>query len=189
MKSQRLPFWKRQLPNMITWSRIAAIPAVVISLLYDTPLAGILAATFFIAASISDFFDGYFARYFHVETLLGKFLDPIADKLLVTAALIMMIPSGKVSAILVLMLLSRDILINGLRAVAAGENFIIGAGWTGKWKTGAQMVAIPALMLGGKIGNFSLLELGNVLLWISLGLSIISASQYLFAFFSQYDGK
>lgn len=187
MKSQRLPFWKRQLPNMITWGRIAFIPPVVFFLMYDTPRAGLWAAICFILASVSDFFDGYFARIFHVETLLGKFLDPVADKLLVTAALIMLIPLGRVPALLVLLLLSRDLLINGLRAVAASENFIIGAGWTGKWKTGAQMVAIPALMLKDPLFGLPLLGIGQMLLWLSLVLSLISAVQYLYAFFSQYN--
>jgi CDP-diacylglycerol---glycerol-3-phosphate 3-phosphatidyltransferase len=172
---------------MITWGRIAFIPLVVVSLMYDTPRAGFWAALFFILASVSDFFDGYFARVFEVETLLGKFLDPVADKLLVTAALIMLIPLGRVPALLVLLLLSRDLLINGLRAVAASENFIIGAGWTGKWKTGAQMVAIPALMLKDPLFDIPLMQLGLLLLWLSLILSIVSAAQYLYAFFTKYN--
>jgi CDP-diacylglycerol---glycerol-3-phosphate 3-phosphatidyltransferase len=187
MKTQRLPFWKRQLPNMITWGRIAFIPPVVVCLMYDTAEAGLWAAVFFILASVSDFFDGYFARIFQVETLLGKFLDPVADKLLVTAALIMLIPLGRVPALLVLLLLSRDLLINGLRAVAASENFIIGAGWTGKWKTGAQMVAIPALMIKEPLLGLPLMQIGLLLLWLSLVLSIISAVQYLYAFFAKYN--
>ncbi|MDZ4676894.1 MAG: CDP-diacylglycerol--glycerol-3-phosphate 3-phosphatidyltransferase [Oligoflexia bacterium] len=187
MKSQRLPFWKRQLPNFITGLRIAFIPPVVIALLYDTPEAGFWAAVFFILASVSDFFDGYFARIYNVESLLGKFLDPVADKLLVTAALVMLIPLGRVSAILVLLILSRDLLINGLRAVAASEKFVIGAGWTGKWKTGAQMCAIPCLMLKNPLLGVDLLLVGQILLWISLVLSLISGFQYLRDFFSRYS--
>src|ERR1700677_401090 len=126
MKTQKLPVWKRQLPNIITWGRIAAIPAVMYFLYQtnhqdtDTELwADFWATTVFAVASVSDFFDGYFARIFNVETRMGMFLDPVADKLLVTAALIMLIPLGRISPILVVLLLSRDLMINGLRAVAA----------------------------------------------------------------------
>jgi CDP-diacylglycerol--glycerol-3-phosphate 3-phosphatidyltransferase len=188
MKPQRLPFWKRQLPNLITGLRIACIPPVMFALMYDTYEAGWCAAIFFIVASVSDFFDGYFARIYNVESLLGKFLDPVADKLLVTAALVMLIPLGRVSAILVVMLLSRDLLINGLRAVAATEKFVIGAGWTGKWKTGAQMTAIPCLMVKEPLwGVIDILTIGHVLLWISLGLSLLSGFQYIRDFFSRYS--
>jgi CDP-diacylglycerol--glycerol-3-phosphate 3-phosphatidyltransferase len=119
MKTQSLPNWKRQLPNIITWGRMIAIFPVVYFLTEDSREYGFWAAIIFIIASISDFFDGYFARIYHVETLTGKFLDPVADKLLVTAALIMLIPLGRVSPVLVVLLLSRETLINGLRAVAA----------------------------------------------------------------------
>jgi CDP-diacylglycerol--glycerol-3-phosphate 3-phosphatidyltransferase len=186
MKTHRLPFWKRQLPNFITGARMACIPPVVLALTYDTPRAGFWAAVFFITASVSDFFDGYFARVFQVETLLGKFLDPVADKLLVMAALIMLVPLGRVSAVLVILLLSRDLLINGLRAVAATERLVIGVGWMGKWKTGAQMTAIPCLMLKWPLFGLPLLAIGEGLLWVSLALSLISAVQYIWVFFSQY---
>jgi CDP-diacylglycerol---glycerol-3-phosphate 3-phosphatidyltransferase len=189
MRTQKLPIWKRQLPNMITWGRIAFIPLVVICLTYDSPTAGFWAAVFFGLASISDFFDGYFARSFQVETMMGKFLDPVADKLLVTAALIMLIPLGRVPAILVLLILSRDILINGLRAVAAGSKMIIAASWTAKWKTGNQMGAVPCLMLNRSLFGLNLLIAGQVLLWISLLLSVISAIDYLWAFFSKYKDE
>lgn len=172
---------------MITWGRIAFIPPVVIALQYDTLKAGIVAAVFFVLAAISDFFDGYFARIFQVESLLGKFLDPVADKLLVTAALIMLVPLNRVSAIAVILILSRDLMINGLRAVAASERYVIGAGWTGKWKTGTQMTAIPCLMVKVPLYGAPTLLIGQVLLWISIGLSLISAFQYLWDFFSKYN--
>src|ERR1700722_8892916 len=103
MKTQKLPFWKRQLPNMITWGRIAAIPVVVVLLSYDSPVNDLWACIVFIIASISDFFDGYLARVFKVETLLGQFLDPVADKLLVTAALILLLDLHRIPAVLVLL--------------------------------------------------------------------------------------
>ena len=186
MKTQIIPLWKKQLPNMITLLRIAVIPLVVFFLAYSNWENDFWAAVFFIAASISDFFDGYLARLYNVESVLGQLMDPVADKLLVMAALIMMIPLQRVSPILVLLLLSRDIFIAGIRAAAANERLVIAAGSFGKWKTGFQMVAIPALMLNRSIfGLFDSRPLGFWLLWGSMILSLISAAQYIFEFFKK----
>jgi len=173
---------------MITWMRIVMVPAVVYCLLFDTPFMGFLAAVFFAIAAISDWFDGYFARKYHVESLMGKLLDPVADKLLVTAALIMFIPLGRISPLLVILLISRDYLINGLRSVAASEQIVVAAGDVGKWKTAIQMFAIPAIML--KVSYFGVpwLILGVWALWFSMLLSAISGAQYMYGFFSQYKG-
>jgi len=191
MKTQKLPVWKRELPNIITWGRIAAIPAVMYFLHISNHLdsqtdlwADFWATTIFAIASVSDFFDGYFARIFKVETRMGMFLDPVADKLLVTAALIMLIPLGRISPILVVLLLSRDLMINGLRAVAAGEKMTIKASWTAKWKTGAQMTGIPFLMKR-TLFDFPILTTGQILLWIALVLSLLSAFDYLKAFINR----
>jgi len=182
MRTQKLPVWKRQLPNMITWGRIAAIPGVMYFLQSPSDhQSDFWATTLFTVASISDFFDGYFARIFNVESRIGMFLDPVADKLLVTAALVMLVPLNRISPILVVLLLSRDLMINGLRAVAAGEKMTIKASWTAKWKTGAQMTGIPFVMAQTLFG-FNILEAGQVLLWIALVLSVISAFDYLKAF-------
>jgi CDP-diacylglycerol--glycerol-3-phosphate 3-phosphatidyltransferase len=181
MKPQKQIFWKRHLPNIITWGRIAAIPAVMYFLQFDDYDNGLKAAVIFIAASISDYFDGYFARIYNVETRTGQFLDPVADKLLVTAGLIMLIPLHRVSAVLVVLLLSRDLMINALRAVAAGQRVVMKTTWTAKWKTGAQMTAIPFLMLKTVFG-YDVLLVGQVLLWIAFILSVISAVDYLRSF-------
>ena len=151
---------------------------------FDDHENGVWATGFFVAASISDFFDGYFARIYNVESRIGKFLDPVADKLLVTAALVMLLPLGRVSPILVVLLLSRDLMINGLRAVAAGEKMTISSSWTAKWKTGAQMTAIPFLMLKTLFG-IPVMTFGQILLWIALLLSLISAFDYLKAFINR----
>ena len=187
MKAQTAPFWKRQLPNIITWARIASIPIVTLCLTYDTPLADLWATVFFVIASISDYFDGYFARIFHVESLLGRFLDPVADKLLVTAALIMLIPLHRLSAVLVVLILSRELLISGLRTVAVSENYEIKVSWTAKWKTGTQMTAIPFLMMNRTLYGVDLSFWGQVLIWVSFALSLISAIQYLLDFFKKYN--
>ncbi len=185
MKTQKLPFWKRQLPNMITWLRILAIIPVVILLRTDNPDSGFWAMILFIAASLSDYLDGYLARIYHVESLTGKFLDPVADKLLVTAALIMLIPLGRISAVVVILLLCREFLINGLRTVAMSENLVISPTWTAKYKTGAQMAGIPMLIYKEPLLGIPVYNVGVVLIWVAIVLGYLSAWDYLKLFYSK----
>jgi len=171
--------WIVRIPNIITISRILAVPLIVVALLMEQPIGGYYAAGLFILASIGDYLDGYFARKYEVVSKLGQFLDPVADKILVTCTLIMMIPSKGVNPILVILLLSRDTLINGLRAVAAAENVIIPAGPMGKWKTALQMVAIPAVLIEVPIFFIPSYWIGIWSLWLSVILSTISGIQYI----------
>jgi CDP-diacylglycerol--glycerol-3-phosphate 3-phosphatidyltransferase len=182
MNSKILPTWKKQLPNAITLLRIAFVPLVVLCLIQNTPEYDFWGAIFFITASVSDWIDGYLARLYKVESVLGQLMDPVADKLLVMGALIMMIPIGRVSALLALVFLSRDIFIAGLRAAAASQNVVIPAGSFGKWKTGIQMFALPALILNRNWIGIDLLILGRWLLIASVILSLISAAQYILIF-------
>ncbi|MBK9294492.1 MAG: CDP-diacylglycerol--glycerol-3-phosphate 3-phosphatidyltransferase [Oligoflexia bacterium] len=183
MKAQQFSIWKKKLPNFITWMRMAFIPVVVYLLIEPNSFRDFWAAMFFITASLSDLLDGYLARLYKVESVLGQLMDPVADKLLVMGALVMLIPLGRVNPILVLLLLSRDIFIAGIRAAAANEKLVIAAGSMGKWKTGFQMVAIPALLLNRNLFGIDLIVLGTVLLWTSMALSIVSAIQYSILFF------
>jgi CDP-diacylglycerol--glycerol-3-phosphate 3-phosphatidyltransferase len=160
----------------------AVVPFIIIALWEDTPERGYIAAVLFIIASISDYYDGHLARLYKVESTLGKFIDPIADKILVSSTLIMMIPTKDVSPILVILLLSRDTLINGIRSVAAAENVIIPAGTLGKWKTGLQMVAIPAALIETDILIIPAKLIGEVGLWLSVVLSLVSGFQYMKGF-------
>lgn len=175
--------WKAQLPNYITYMRIAFIPAVIYCLTYDDAFWGFWAGVFFGLAAISDWFDGYFARKYEVESTVGKLLDPVADKLLVTSALIMLIPLGRISPILVILIMGRDFLINGLRSIAASEGIVVKAGDVGKWKTAIQMFAIPAVMVKESYFGIPWPLLGVIALWFSLILSFVSAVQYLLGFF------
>jgi CDP-diacylglycerol--glycerol-3-phosphate 3-phosphatidyltransferase len=174
--------WQRQLPNIITISRIAFVPLIVAALYMDKPMGGVVAGLLFILASIGDWLDGYLARLYNVESLLGKFMDPISDKILVTCTLVMMIPTKDISPLLVILLLMRDTLINGLRSVAASENIIIAAGQMGKWKTAVQMVAIPAALIEIPVGPLPSYQIGIVGLWLSVILSMISGTQYVLLF-------
>lgn len=135
------------LPNLLTLGRIAAIPILVILLLFDTRFTGIWAASIFGLAAATDWLDGYLARKWGIVTVLGKFLDPLADKLIVLAALIMLIPHGRVPAWAVFLILAREITVTGLRSIASAEGIVIAASDLGKFKTIFQMTAIPGLLL------------------------------------------
>jgi len=135
------------LPNLLTLGRVAVIPLLVVIMLYDSREAGFWAAALFAAAAVTDFIDGWLARKWGVVTVLGKFLDPLADKLIVMAALVMLIPHGRVPAWAVFLLLAREVIITGLRSIASSEGIVIDASDLGKIKTIYQMVAILGLLL------------------------------------------
>src|SRR5512138_3646754 len=135
------------LPNILTLMRIAAIPLLAFLLLSPSREAGFWAAALFAVASITDWLDGYLARRMGIVTIFGKFLDPIADKLIVMAALIMILPFDRVPAWMVLVILGREIIITGLRGIASTEGIVIAASELGKFKTIFQIVAILGLLL------------------------------------------
>jgi len=181
------------LPNILTLARIGAVPIMVVLLLSDTPAAGIWAAAVFGLASITDWLDGYLARRWEIVTILGKFLDPLADKLLVMAALIMFIPLGRVPAWAVFIILAREMIVTGLRSIASSEGIVIAASNLGKYKTIYQMVAIVALCLHYDYYWFFSIKLevlhadmqnvGTFFFWIAFVLTVWSGLDYLFKFF------
>ncbi len=181
------------LPNLLTLARIAAVPVVVVLLLFDSRAAGMWAASLFGLAAATDFIDGWLARKWEVETVLGKFLDPLADKLIVMAALIMLIPLGRVPAWAVFIILAREMVITGLRSIASSEGIVIAASDLGKYKTIYQMVAIPGLMLHYDFYWFFGLEwsifqvnmhnFGLFFFYIAFALTLWSGFDYLQKFF------
>ncbi len=180
MTHAELPAWKMQLPMWLTWARmVLCLPMIAIMLLVDGPWAGYGVAALFIIASITDWLDGYYARLFNAQTTMGKFMDPIADKILVSTVLILLIPSNRVGPLVVILLLARDILIGGIRSIAAADRVIIDAKATGKWKTAMQMVAIPALLINTPLFGAPIAQFGSILLWISVLLSVISGWEYI----------
>jgi CDP-diacylglycerol--glycerol-3-phosphate 3-phosphatidyltransferase len=174
-----IPAWKQQLPMALTWSRMAVCPIFIPLMMLEGAIWGWLAAGLFIIASITDWFDGYLARKFRATSNLGKFMDPIADKILVATVLIILVALQRVGPVVVILLLARDIFIGGIRSVAAADNLIIDAKATGKWKTGLQMVAIPALLIHTPIYDVPVTSIGTGLLWVSVVLSTISGYQYV----------
>src|SRR5450631_2738362 len=135
------------LPNILTMARIAAIPLLAALLMSPSQPAGFWAAAVFALAAVTDWLDGYLARRMGIVTIFGKFLDPIADKLIVMAALIMILPFNRVPGWMVLVILGREIIITGLRGIASSEGIVIQASELGKFKTIFQIVAILGLVL------------------------------------------
>ncbi len=186
------------LPNLLTMGRIVVIPLVLVLLDRGGPRDCFWAALLFDAAAITDFLDGYLARKRGLVSVLGKFLDPLADKLIVMASLVWMVPMGRIAPWVVVLLLARDISITGLRSIAASEGVVIAAGDSGKAKTALQMVGILMLMIGYPYRmNFLLFDLGVVdlvhvgrwLIYISLVYSLASAAQYVGLFASTVEAR
>jgi len=181
------------LPNILTLTRIGAIPAIVILLFYDTRIAGLWAAVIFGLAAITDWLDGWLARRWEVVTVLGKFLDPLADKLIVMAALIMLIPHDRVPAWAVFLLLSREMVVTGLRSIASAEGIVIAASDLGKYKTILQMVAISCLLIhydyywffGLKVEllHVSMQHAGIFFFYVAFIMTLWSGADYLVRFF------
>lgn len=175
--------WQKKLPMQITLARIFAVPAIVALLAPQELHYNLAAALLFIIASISDYFDGYFARKYNAVSNMGKFMDPIADKILVTSILVMLIPLDRIDPYMVIVILTRDTLISGLRQVAAADQIIIAAQAQGKWKTALQMVAIPAVIIGEKWAHVPFDKVGYWVLWVSTILSVTSGAQYVISYF------
>jgi CDP-diacylglycerol--glycerol-3-phosphate 3-phosphatidyltransferase len=180
------------IPNILTLLRIAAIPVIVVLLLSPSRDAGFWAAAVFSAASVTDWLDGYLARRMGIVTVFGKFLDPIADKLIVMAALIMIIPYDRVPAWMVLVILGREIIITGLRGIASSEGIVISASDLGKFKTIFQIVAIIGLLLHYDYPWFfsvnhplllvNMHHVGMFYLWIAFVITVWSGVDYLAKF-------
>jgi len=170
-------------PNILTLIRIIFVPIVVGLLFLKDPRWDVVAALAFGVASITDYFDGYIARSQKIETVYGKLMDPLADKFLVVSALIMLQHIGRIHPVVVILLICREMAITGLRALASAEGVIIGASASAKWKTATQMVAIPFIMAQDGLFGLPLGTIGMLLLYISLGISLWSAQDYIVAFF------
>ena len=135
------------LPNKLTITRILLIPALVILMYLPSDACRWAAAAVFALAALTDYFDGYIARRDHLESDFGRFLDPVADKLLVLSALTMLLHQGRAPAFLLIILLARELSVDGLRMIAAGKGQVIAAGWLGKVKTVSQLFLVLWLML------------------------------------------
>ena len=174
------------LPNLITLFRIAAIPFVVLFLFFPGALASFLAALIFSAASLTDLLDGYIARQQNSETPLGKLLDPLADKLLINSAFIMLIPLGRVPAWMVLLIVGREVAVTGLRGIASLEGVAIAASRWGKAKMIFQSIALIGLMLHFEYLGINFHFLGMLILWVALAITIWSGVDYFIKFYREH---
>lgn len=176
------------LPNRLTFIRMLMIPVIVMTLYFgkDTPVEllgyrkylGHVACWIFVVASITDFFDGYIARKRNIVTVFGSFLDPIADKFLVVSSLIMLMALNRVHAIVVIILVLREMYMTSLRLLAMTEEVNVPVSALGKWKTTSQMVAIPMLMINEKFLGLPLPLMGTVLIYFAAFMSLLSALMY-----------
>ena len=172
------------LPNLLTLSRILAIPIVVGTFYVDGDYARWFACALFSAAGVTDWLDGHMARRWAQQSELGRFLDPIADKLLVAATLFMLVARGRLStewALLpALVILCREILVSGLREYLAELRVGLPVSRLAKWKTAIQMVAIGVLIVGSAGPSFlPVVKIGEMLLWIAALLTLLTGYDYL----------
>ncbi|KKI92640.1 CDP-diacylglycerol--glycerol-3-phosphate 3-phosphatidyltransferase [Bacillus sp. SA1-12] len=179
------------LPNKITISRIFLIPVFMVIMLAPLDwgeltfgsesilVTHFIGALIFIIASTTDWIDGYYARKLNMVTNLGKFLDPLADKLLVSAALIILVQLELAPSWMVILIISREFVVTGLRAILAGEGEVVAANMLGKIKTWTQIVAISALLLHNLPFEFINLPFGMIALWVATFFTVISGWDYL----------
>ena len=173
-------------PNLLTWLRILLIPLFV-GIFYfpeswvSLPYQNLVATVIFSAAAITDWFDGWLARTLNQTSAFGAFLDPVADKLMVAAALLVLLKIERVDALIVLIIIGREITVSALREWMAkiGDAKSVAVSFLGKFKTAAQMIAIPLLLYNDRIGDFDPLFVGRMLISIAAFLTIWSMMYYL----------
>ena len=167
------------LPNKLTIMRVILIPFFVFFLLspYFPAYGNYIAVSIFIVASLTDMLDGKIARKYNLVTNFGKFMDPLADKLLVCSAMICLIELDRLAAWIVIVIISREFIISGFRLIAADNGVVIAASYWGKFKTASQMVTVILLVLN--IQNTVFTVLGTVFIYISLVLTVVSLIDYI----------
>jgi len=184
------------LPNVVTMGRVLLVPFVLLMIDNYNPLRTFLASLLYIGAAAGDALDGYLARKRNQVSVLGKFLDPLADKLIVTAVLVTMVALGRAPAWLVVLLIGRDLAINGLRSIASAQGLVIAASDGGKIKTALQLVAIMTMLIHFRyplVGSEIIFgqpiqvdyhRVGLMLLYLSAIVSMASGADYMRKFFS-----
>lgn len=172
-----------RLPNILTLSRIFIIPALVGTFYLKGPLGNWLGLAVFLYAGITDFFDGYVARSQNLQSKLGQFLDPVADKLLVASAIVMMIAFDRIwgfSVLAALVILCREIMVSGLREFLAEIKVSLPVTKLAKWKTTLQVVALSFLLVGNAAPSWMQIEpIGDLSLWIAALLTLYTGYDYL----------
>jgi CDP-diacylglycerol---glycerol-3-phosphate 3-phosphatidyltransferase len=174
------------LPTALTTSRIFLVPVLLVVLLTgDFPDREVWGLLIFLAAAMTDYLDGYLARKRSQVTTLGKLLDPVADKILICAALVALVEMGVAPAWMVIIVIGREFAVTGLRSIASAEGLTIAASRWGKYKMVAQVACCSCLIAGSRYPDSFLLYVGSVLLWAVVGLAVIS----LWRYFQEYWGR
>ena len=163
------------LPNLLTVLRILAVPVIVVALLDETPNGDALAAGVFALAALTDGLDGYFARSRDAVTTFGKLMDPLADKLLIVAALVSLVSLDRLAAWVAMVIIARELAVTGLRAVAAERGLVISASWLGKVKTILQIAAVFALIATNPSPAWV-----DGLVYLAVAMTVISGADYFF---------
>ncbi len=162
-------------PNVLTLLRIVAVPVIVVALLDETPNGDALAAGVFALAALTDGLDGYIARRRQSVTTFGKLVDPLADKLLIIAALVSLVSLGRLAAWVAMVIIARELAVTGLRAVAVEQGVVISASWLGKLKTMLQVAAVFALIIWNPSPTWV-----DVLVYLAVAVTVVSGADYFF---------
>src|SRR5947209_2564115 len=170
------------LPNLLTVLRIMLVPVLVVALLGNTPAGDVLAAVVFALASLTDFIDGYLARTRDSITTFGKLMDPLADKLLIVAALVSLVSLDRLAAWVAMVIISREIAVTGLRTLAAERGVVLSASWLGKVKTALQIAAVFALIVVNPATVWV-----DVLVYAAVAMTVISGVDYFFGLRGMID--
>ncbi|MBC8590522.1 CDP-diacylglycerol--glycerol-3-phosphate 3-phosphatidyltransferase [Wansuia hejianensis] len=168
------------LPNKITLIRVLLVPVFIVLFYVNIENHLTYAAIIFIIASLTDALDGYIARSRNLVTKFGKFMDPLADKILVTAAFVLLVEIGKIPGWIVIIILAREFAITGFRVIAASEGITIAASSLGKFKTVAQLIAIILLLLDNIIFSKLNIPMDVIMLYISLVMTVLSGIDYIY---------
>ncbi|MBI4633939.1 MAG: CDP-diacylglycerol--glycerol-3-phosphate 3-phosphatidyltransferase [Deltaproteobacteria bacterium] len=177
------------LPNAITMLRVCVLPVLFFLLLSPGRLWSLVIAILFIMAALTDILDGYVARKYHIVTSMGKFLDPVVDKLIVNTAMILMIPIGRIPAWIVAIIVIRDFIVDGIRTIASDRGIVIDASRLGKKKTLCQIFAVSALIIHYPFLGADAHVVGMVILSIALLLTIYSGMDYFLKFYRMMLGS
>lgn len=176
-------------PNLLSMSRILAVPVFIVLMLDPSPLRSLAAGIVFSIASATDWLDGYLARKWGQVTKMGKLLDPIADKILIMAALVVLVEIQPeiVHAWIAILIIGREFAVTGLRAIAASDGVVIPAETVGKYKVGAQITAVLSLLLHQYSNQEWMKQLGWIALWVAMILAVYSAVQYFRTYWNKLN--
>lgn len=179
------------IPNLLSIGRILSVPLFIILMMDPSPIRALLAGIVFSIASISDWLDGFLARKWGQVTKLGKLLDPIADKILVTSALIMLVEIDGINipAWMAIVIIGREFAVTGLRAIASSEGIVIPAETIGKYKTATQITAVLCLVYDYHLGTGWITDIGRIALWIAMLLAVFSAIGYFMDYWKRLNNE